>query len=334
MKVKFWGVRGSLPTPLTSPEVRKKLISAIWKARSLSLDNSPEAKLEGEQTDIISAFLDSLPIEERGTIGGNTPCVQIIPDDGELIIVDCGSGLRALGSQLMQDEFGLGEGKASIFLSHTHWDHICGLPFFTPIFIKGNRLNFYGGHDNLEDRLRSQHNPWHFPVPWNVLGADKKCVQISPDSPFNIGNTRVIMHELSHPGRCFSYRFEGEDGDVIIYASDAEYKHLQHSKVAEYIEFFQNADILIFDTQYTLTEALAKEDWGHSSAMIGIEMAMEANVRNLVMFHHEPTYDDEKIVSLCKKTDQYQQILNNNSLKCNIHIAYEGLVLTTENLSG
>ena len=329
MKVKFWGVRGSLPSPVSSEEVFHKMVNAIWKSRRLDLDRSEEAEFDDLQKKIITGFLNTLGIAERGTIGGNTPCVQIIPPDGEIIIMDCGSGIRVLSPELMQGDFGKGKGKASIFLSHTHWDHICGLPFFVPLYIRGNRLDFFGGHDKLEDRLENQHNPWHFPVPWKALGSTKNFTKIQPGDPVEVGTTVITNHELFHPGKSFGYRFTGKDGGVIVYASDAEYKHLQHSKIAEYLDFFRDADILIFDTQYTLTEALAKEDWGHSSAMIGIEMAMEAGVKNLVMFHHEPMYADDKVVDLCIKADQYQEILNDSRSKCNIHIAYEGLVMET-----
>lgn len=329
MKVKFWGVRGSVPSPVSSKEIAHKMVNAIWKSRHLDLDRSEGADFGDDQQKIISDFVSNLDIAEGGTIGGNTPCVQIIPPDGEIIIMDCGSGIRVLGSELMQSDFSRGKGSASIFMSHTHWDHICGLPFFIPLYVPGNKLDFYGGHDDLEARLENQHNPWHFPVPWKALGSAKNFTQMTPDEPVRVGSTEITNHELFHPGKSFGYRFANDDGGIIVYASDAEYKHLQHSKISEYLDFFRDADILIFDTQYTLTEALAKEDWGHSSAMIGIEMAMEAGVKNLVMFHHEPTYSDDKVVSLCVKADQYQDILNDSRHKCKIHIAYEGLVMET-----
>jgi phosphoribosyl 1,2-cyclic phosphodiesterase len=328
MKVKFWGVRGSIATPLTTEEITEKLISAIWKGRNLELNHSSEAILDEGQLEIIRGFLDNLPIEERGTIGGNTPCIQLIPSNDEYLIIDCGSGLRKFGYELMNGAFGNGQGQAHIFISHTHWDHICGLPFFVPLYIKGNIFNFYSAHDHLEERLRAQHLPWYFPVPWEALSAERNFHRVNADESLIIGSNKIIFHELFHPGKSYSIRIEGEKGEVVVYASDAEYKQLEHSKIEEYLQFFHNADILIFDTQYTLTEALAKEDWGHSSAMIGIEMALEAKVKNLVMFHHEPTYNDAKVVSLREKADQYQQIINANKSTCNIHIAYEGLMLS------
>lgn len=329
MKIKFWGVRGSIPSPATSAEIESKISQAIWKARSLPLNKSEDAVYDEEQRSIVQNFLGGLSIFEKGTIGGNTPCVQILPPDNEIIIVDGGSGIRVLGDELMKLEFGGGKGKASILLSHTHWDHICGLPFFVPLFVKGNEFNFYGVHDTLEQRLENQHNPWHFPVPWRALGSKKHFHIVEADKSFTVGTTTIRAHELFHPGKSYSYRFDGADGGVIVYASDAEFKQLQHEKIKEFLEFFHGADILVFDTQYTLTEALAKEDWGHSSAMIGIEMAIEAGVKNLVMFHHEPNYTDEKVLGLCVKADKYQEILNNKRPKCNIHIAYEGLEIDT-----
>lgn len=327
MKVKFWGVRGSLPTPISTEEIMLKMESVIWKSRLLELNRDKNAQFDKSQKKIIRDLLSGLPIDERGTIGGNTPCVQILPDDGETIIVDGGSGLRNLGNELLKGSFGHGKGHASIFLNHTHWDHICGIPFFTPIFFKGNKIDFYAGHDQLEERLKNQHNPWHFPVPWEVLGATRTCTTISPDETVKIGSTTIRIHELPHPGKSFAFRFESEDGDIIIYASDAEYKHLHHDKIVDYLNFFKDADVLIFDTQYALSDAFAKEDWGHSSAMIGMEMAVEANVKNLVMFHHEPTYEDSKLVRLSEKANQYSRILNKKEAKTRIHIGYEGLVI-------
>jgi phosphoribosyl 1,2-cyclic phosphodiesterase len=325
MKVKFWGVRGSIPTPVNSDEISTKIVNAIWKARNLSLNRSPEAEFDAEQKAVITAFVENLPITEKGTIGGNTPCVQIVTPEGKIVIVDCGSGIRLLGNQLMKREFAKGKGSAHILLSHTHWDHICGIPFFIPLYIPGNEFHFYSAHENLEERLAAQQHPWHFPVPWDVFKPKTDFHLLKLKGENRIGNLRVTLHELNHPGKSYAFRFETENSGAIVYASDAEYKQSKNSSFTEFIEFFRNANILIFDTQYTLTEALAKEDWGHSSAMIGIEMAMEAGVKNLVMFHHEPTYNDDKVVAMRHKTDQYQKILNKNRAQCNIHIAYEGL---------
>jgi hypothetical protein len=120
MRVKLWGVRGSLPAPVSAEAISRKIEMAIWKARNLKLHRSANAKYDQSQKKIIDDFLSSLSLDERGTVGGNTPCVQIMPADDKVIIVDCGSGLRSLGEELMRGDMKKGNGTASIFISHTH----------------------------------------------------------------------------------------------------------------------------------------------------------------------------------------------------------------------
>jgi ribonuclease BN (tRNA processing enzyme) len=201
------------------------------------------------------------------------------------------------------------------------------LPFFTPIYIKGNCFDFYSGFRDLEARLCDQHHPWHIPVPWEGLNSTRKIHLLSEARSISIGNTRVKMMELSHPGKSFGFRFEDKNGRVVIYSSDAEFKSKQNNNIEKYIGFFKDADILIFDTQYTPGETLTKEDWGHSSVIVGTEIAIQAGVKNLLMFHYDPAYNDEKIVNLYQRAQQHREILSQHSSDVKIHIGYEGMTI-------
>ena len=146
--VKFYGVRGSIPSPLGNEELEEKLIRAFQAADPENLAND----------DSIKSFVQSLPHEVRGTYGGNSSCVSMQIGD-EWLIFDAGSGIRMLGQDLMATEFGRGEGKANLFFSHTHWDHILGIPFFAPFYIKGNQFKAHSPLADLKERLEGQQKP-------------------------------------------------------------------------------------------------------------------------------------------------------------------------------
>ena len=145
MLVRFWGVRGSLPTPIRSETIRAKIIEALHRAKGVDL-NDEEA---------IEVFVDDLPFEIKGTCGGNTSCVEVLTEK-EHIILDAGSGFRELGLNLMSGEFGEGRGSLHVFISHTHWDHIQGFPYFIPAFVAGNRIRVYSPKKDIADRFTSQ----------------------------------------------------------------------------------------------------------------------------------------------------------------------------------
>lgn len=313
MKITFWGVRGSIPAPTTSAEIRSKIKEVLGSA--------VKEKLNDEEK--IDEFLSTLPSHLLGTTGGNTSCVEV-RTSSETIVLDAGTGIRPLGFKLMTEEFAKGEGTISLFLSHTHWDHIMGFPFFIPAYIKGNSINIYGCHPDLEDRFRNQHNPLHFPVHLESLSADLNFESIKVDQTISIGDCSITPTALHHPGGSFGYCIE-HDGKKIIYATDSEYKDLTENGLKKYLEFYHDCDVLIFDAMYTLSDALEKEDWGHSSSLIGAEISMQSNAKKLVLFHHDPVHDDEALEGIVRRTTNF--IKKNSEQPCEVILAHEGLVL-------
>lgn len=313
MKIIFWGVRGSIPSPIKSVDIGRKITEVLKRAADKTFSN------EGQ----IKDFVGSLPSYLNGTTGGNTSCVEIRTRD-QIIVLDAGTGIRELGHNLMTDEFARGNGTLHLFMSHTHWDHIMGFPFFLPAFIKGNSIHIYGCHANLEERFRDQHDPAHFPVHLESLSANVEFHVIKPEEDFFLGDCKITPIALRHPGVSYGFRIEN-DGKKIIYATDSEYKDLSEKGLKRYLEFFHGCDILIFDAMYTLADALEKEDWGHSSSLIGAEIAMEAKIKTLVLYHHEPTHDDLQLNDILKKTINF--VNKSPRYKCEVVLGHEGLEL-------
>jgi len=310
MKVKFWGTRGSIPTPLSPAAIEDKIRQALRGAAGLDL--SSEAAIE--------RCLQRLPVTIRSTVGGNTPCVEVRAGQ-QMLILDAGSGLRLLGQELLKAEFGKGQGAVDILISHTHWDHLQGLPFFRPAFVRGNRVTFHSPHDHLEKAFIGQQDATYFPVPLSYLSGDIQFRRIPAGAWTQIGDMRVYPLRMLHPGESYAYRIECGSAS-LVYATDSEYKHVTQADTQSYVDFFHNADLLIFDAQYSLNDALDKVDWGHSTSIIGAELAHRAGVRRLALFHHDPLSDDEAVYTGLKQAEGY---LAKRRSPCQVMIASEGL---------
>ncbi|OJF77737.1 MAG: MBL fold metallo-hydrolase [Treponema sp. CETP13] len=307
MKIKFWGVRGSIPTPLSPEQVQSKLNAVIQKVSVADLKNNETRQ----------KFITSLSEKVYGTVGGNTPCVEITTKNKETIIIDCGSGLRVCGKKISSSN----NKTYHIFLSHFHWDHIQGLPFFDPAFNPSVTLKFYSSFPNIKEVLNSQMKKPFFPVQMDTsftknieyctFAEDKKCLLVDGFS--------VMSKRMCHPGGSFSYSFN-ENGHKFIYASDVELKPDDFKKTEENIAFFDHADVLLFDAQYTLDEAIEKENWGHSSFCYAIDFAIIWNISKLYLFHHDPVYDDQKLYKILELSRWYADYASNNKLEVNLAI--------------
>ena len=331
MQVRFWGVRGSCPAPTSGDDISWRLTEALSRLGCVGPALNLDELLSNRAA--IEAWVAALPLGIRGTVGGNTPCVEMRTADGELFIIDLGTGVRALGTELMGSEFGQGRGHAHIFLSHYHWDHIQGWPFFKPAYIPGNRLEVYARHAKLASHLRQQQEaPFFPPASWDDMGASIAYHEID-GQPLSLcdGRVRVQSIELDHPSRAYAYRFEA-DGKVFVYASDGSYQGCRDDAALKpFVEFFRDADLLIFDAQFTLSESFEKRTWGHSSAVIGVELACSAGVRNLALFHHDPGADDATLEHLLQVGQQYALLVpgveRRRPDECQLFLAREGLTV-------
>jgi phosphoribosyl 1,2-cyclic phosphodiesterase len=310
MYVKFWGVRGSLPMPLSPDQVRSKIAAVVQRLRP--------SDLEGAETR--ERFLAELPSYLFGTVGGNTACLEVRTASG-IIIIDGGTGLRDLGISLEKRRDPIRE--FPIFFSHFHWDHLQGIPFFGPAWVKGNRLVFASPVPSVERIIRDQMKPPYFPVTMDAMPASLRFVYLQGES-VRIGGAEVRWKRMNHPGGAFAYRVT-ENGKSVVFATDSEVTDREFQQREENRSFFEAADVLVLDTQYTLEESFTKFDFGHTSYTMAVNLASEWKVRKLVLFHYEPRYDDRKIFGIRRSAQWHGEQLGCKDLE--IVAAQEGLEL-------
>ena len=315
--IRFWGTRGSLPIALTAPAVRDKVLAAVRGAAGRTF---------GSELELVQ-YVDGLGLETAGTFGGSTSCVELVTGGPDDVVCDLGSGLRAFGQAALARHGPATPRTYHLFVSHMHWDHIMGLPFFGPAYIPGNRLYFYGGHADLEAALRRQMEPPSFPVGFSAFNAAIGFVHLEPDKPHDVAGMRVTLKRQHHTGDSYGYRFEA-NGRVVVYSTDSEHKLANPGERLGFAEFFRDADVVIFDAMYSLADAISvKADWGHSSNIVGVEMCQLAHARHLCLFHHEPSLDDAALMKMLAETQRYEEITRTNS-PLRVSAAYDGLELT------
>ncbi len=322
MYVKFWGTRGSLPYSLTAEKMMKKLQKALKKSLKYKLKSDAD----------IEAFIQNeLPFAVRATYGGNTPCVEI-HSGNELVICDAGSGIRDFGTEMARKQNEGGENIPSdfhIFISHLHWDHIQGFPFFPQAYIPGNRIYIYGYHENIEKIFRYQQNAVNFPVSISDMQADIRFVVLDVNKTYKVNGFKVKGVKQNHPGVSYGFSFE-KDGKKVVYSTDAEHRQGLEKHKYKFLEFFKDADLLIFDAQYVLLEAFdTKKNWGHSSNLLAVELSVRSNVKRVCLFHHEHTSDDTYLDQFLSDTRKYLSMYaRENSLK--IWLAYDGMKVSCD----
>jgi phosphoribosyl 1,2-cyclic phosphodiesterase len=235
----------------------------------------------------------SIPTPGPGkTAGGNTACIEVSAGDTR-IILDAGTGLRALGDERIAQ----GPRTSTILLSHLHWDHVCGLPFFTPIYVPGHRVEIASGPNGVmptEAAIRSLFKAPFFPVDFADLAAQVSVRELAQNDRFAIGDITVTMARLNHPDPVYGYRLE-HAGRSIVYATDTEHFACVDPTLEK---LAAGADLLVYDAQYTPDEYPSKVGWGHSTWQAGAELARAAGVAQLVLFHHDPRRNDAQLDAL------------------------------------
>lgn len=244
------------------------------------------------------------PGHKTARYGGNTSCIELRILD-QILILDAGSGLRELGSDLLE-EFPSQRIRADILISHTHWDHIQGLPFFVPVYSPRNRIRLFAGHGRaqfLARALRSQMLPAHFPVGLEQMRGLAALDQLGAEET-SLGHFTVRATNLNHPGGCAGFRIDAH-GASLAYLPDHEPFHStclpgrpneqSERQRQALLQFIQGVDFLILDTQYTVEEYAHRLGWGHGCLPDSVQLAIDGGVGRLFLFHHDPSHDDQRI---------------------------------------
>lgn len=345
MIVKFWGVRGSVPTPLTTEQIRDKEAALLQR---IAAEGGTE-KLFGEEPkkETIERYLKDLPLSLSGTSGGNTTCIEVQARDSPLIMIDSGTGARVLGNEILGRIFS-GQalnplntaknhsGNINLFFTHYHWDHIQGFPFFGPGFVKHPSMgviDFCGKADarvRLSEVLSGQQQYPTFPVEWKEMPClinegktqYKELGRMNP-SPIKAGAATVSYIELTHPDKVFGYAVE-IDGKKFVCATDTEHHDSPDPRL---VKLAEKADVLYYDSQYLPEEYRGEKgmhhfDWGHSTYEWAIRTAKLAGVKTVVLGHHDPARDDFGIEEMLGRAKKFRDGIDPH---LEVIAAYEGL---------
>ncbi len=313
MQIRFLGVRGSLPTPYYPETLQEKTTEVLDRfCQSPSKD--------------VKSFVNKLPQHLKGGWGGNTTCVDIKTKKTH-IIIDGGTGIRRIIQEVMSNSNDKNE--IHIFFTHFHWDHIIGLPFFTPFYIKKNNIHLYAVQPELKKMFKLLFTKPYFPVTFKQLASTIHFHQLKPRTPFSIEDTKITPYLLDHPDECWGYKVT-TNGKTYSHCVDTEGLRISRKDLGKDLPLYQNVDLMLYDGQYTIEEALEKLNWGHSAAPRGLEIALREKIKTIAFTHHDPWADDEYISTIAKQAQQFLKKTaekNGFNFKVKWLIAREGMVI-------
>jgi len=247
----------------------------------------------------------SIPSPGRDTVvyGGNTPCVEVRLKDKTEIIIDAGSGIRKLGDKLLKEKIK----EIHLFITHSHWDHIQGFPFFVPAYIKGYKIHIYGASPTfgrLIKVLSGQMKFLYFPVEFHNLASAIDYRKINKGG-IDIGGIHITVIRTNHPLETHAFKFqEGNKTFVFMTDNELDSQDIATIPIKEHLKFVEGADILVHDAQYLKKEIPLHKNWGHSSWESAVAFANKAGVKNLYLFHHDPNRTDKEINLIVKKAKE------------------------------
>lgn len=293
MHLKYWGVRGSLPS---SPSP----IDSIYNVEGILRSFFTSGYRDPSQ---ISKFISSMEVPQLGGYGVATTCVEVQTPKGQ-IIIDGGSGIRNLGEKIMSGTIGRGKGPFHIFMTHFHWDHVIGLPFFTPHFVPGIQIHYYAVQTELEQLIRGIFRKPYFPVPFEALAAKIHFHVLPPRQPVVVDDITVTPYQLDHPDPCWGFKVQS-GGKTYSHCVDTEGMRVTRDEMGADLPLYQNSDLMYFDAQYTFPELAEKANWGHSAAQVGMEIAFREKIKRVLFAHHDPGATTQQVQELKRQTGDY-----------------------------
>ncbi len=295
LNIKFWGVRGSLPAAPTPKE-----LSLHFEGLLRQFFNSGKRDISE-----ITQFIQSLDLTQIAGFGSATSCVEVQSAKSSLII-DGGSGIRSISENILRGRQGSIKGPFHIYLTHYHWDHVLGLPFFAPHFIPNTPIHYYAVHADVEKYIRAVFAKPYFPVPFENLASKIQFHIVEPRKPFTIEDMICTPYKLDHPDPCWGLKIES-GGKAYAHCVDTEGTRITREEMGPDLPLYQNVDLMYFDAQYTLPELAEKSNWGHSASQVGLDIAFRENIKNVLFTHHDPGHSIQDILDLKKQTGEYYQ---------------------------
>ena len=317
--VRFWGTRGMIPVAATARQVRAKIANALRIAKGQTFKSD---------ADVYRFIDDEIDFAAGATYGGATSCVEIDAGEDAFFICDMGSGLQELGRDASIRCRGGRPKKYNFFLSHMHWDHIMGFPSFAPASDYESEIVIYACHPDAEEALRRQQDEISFPAAFKFWDSKISFKTLEPGRMIDVDGFEVTAIRQHHPHESFGFRFESRSGRTIVYSTDSEHKVDDMDSEESFVQFFRRADLVICDTMYSLADSdSTKEDWGHSSNLVAIDLCHQASAGRLALFHHDPFLDDEEIQRMHEDSIRYEKLTRDGD-PLEVLCAYDGLEVT------